>query len=127
MCRGYGWRWGRARDWRYGIGWREDRLFQTTDCQYLKNSIPYCWPGSCNAVTNASSGLNLPIPYCLLLGWAFRVTRQRGEIIEVAPFGRIMATVHPSSILRAPDSVTRHREFDRFVEELKRGATASSR
>jgi uracil-DNA glycosylase len=31
-----------------------------------------------------------------------------------------MATVHPSSILRAPDEKTRHEEEKRFVEDLKR-------
>ncbi len=38
-----------------------------------------------------------------LLGKNFRVTRQRGEFVEspLAPY--VLATVHPSSILRAPD------------------------
>jgi DNA polymerase len=30
-----------------------------------------------------------------------------------------MATVHPSSILRAPDDETRHQEMAQFVEDLK--------
>lgn len=30
-----------------------------------------------------------------------------------------MATVHPSSILRAPDEEARHREFYLFVDDLK--------
>jgi DNA polymerase len=33
-----------------------------------------------------------------------------------------MATVHPSSILRAPDEGTRHAELKRLVSELKRVA-----
>src|SRR5580704_13148437 len=43
-----------------------------------------------------------------LLGRDFRVTQHRGEFLksELAPF--MMATVHPSSILRAPDEATRH-------------------
>jgi uracil-DNA glycosylase family protein len=54
-----------------------------------------------------------------LLGRAFRVTQQRGELMksELAPF--VMATVHPSSILRAPDEETRHAEMKRFVQDLK--------
>ncbi|MGH9957731.1 MAG: UdgX family uracil-DNA binding protein [Pyrinomonadaceae bacterium] len=42
-----------------------------------------------------------------LLGAKFRVTKQRGQFIEstLAPY--VMATVHPSSILRAPDEETR--------------------
>lgn len=56
-----------------------------------------------------------------ILGKSFKVTKQRGEWIttsSLAPF--IMATVHPSSILRAPDDETRHRETERLIEELKK-------
>jgi DNA polymerase len=57
-----------------------------------------------------------------LLGSKFKVTKQRGEFIEstLAPY--IMATVHPSSILRAPDDETRHEEKRKFIEDLKRVA-----
>lgn len=57
-----------------------------------------------------------------LLGKKFRVTSQRGELIksELAP--QVLATVHPSSILRAPDSETRKVEMEKFVEDLKRVA-----
>jgi hypothetical protein len=34
----------------------------------------------------------------------------------LAPY--VMATVHPSSLLRAPDSETREREMVRFVADL---------
>ena len=55
-----------------------------------------------------------------LLGRGFRVTQHRGEFVEspLAPF--VMATVHPSSILRAPDDETRHLEMRRFVADLKK-------
>ena len=55
-----------------------------------------------------------------ILGRSFKVTQQRGEILasELAP--RVMATVHPSSLLRAPDDETRRRETRRFVEDLAR-------
>jgi uracil-DNA glycosylase len=33
---------------------------------------------------------------------------------------RFVATVHPSSILRAPDEETRHEEMKRFVEDLRK-------
>ncbi len=53
-----------------------------------------------------------------LLGRRFKVTLRRGELLD-SPLARcVMATVHPSSILRAPDSETRHREMARFVEDL---------
>ena len=55
-----------------------------------------------------------------LLGAQFRVTKQRGEFLEstLAPY--VMATVHPSSILRAPDDETRRLEYRRFVDDLKK-------
>jgi len=57
-----------------------------------------------------------------LLGPQFRVTKQRGQFIEstLAPY--VMATVHPSSILRAPDDETRQLEYRRFVDDLKKVA-----
>jgi uracil-DNA glycosylase family protein len=57
-----------------------------------------------------------------LLGRQFSVTRQRGELVESSLAAHVMATVHPSSILRAPDSETRKLEMRRFVEDLKRVA-----
>ena len=55
-----------------------------------------------------------------LLGPKFRVTKQRGEFLEsdLAPY--VMATVHPSSILRAPDDETRRLELRRFIDDLKK-------
>src|SRR5229473_1439431 len=54
-----------------------------------------------------------------LLGRNFRVSRQRGELISspLAPYA--IATVHPSSLLRAPDEETRRQETERFVEDLR--------
>ena len=55
-----------------------------------------------------------------LLGAQFRVTKERGRFIEstLAPY--VMATIHPSSILRAPDDETRQLERRRFVDDLKK-------
>ena len=55
-----------------------------------------------------------------LLGRQFKVSTQRGVWVEspLAPF--VMATVHPSSLLRAPDDETRRRETARFISDLKR-------
>ncbi len=57
-----------------------------------------------------------------LLGPKFRVSKQRGQFIEstLAPY--ILATVHPSSILRAPDDETRRVEKRRFIDDLKKVA-----
>jgi uracil-DNA glycosylase family protein len=54
-----------------------------------------------------------------LLGRDFRVTQRRGELMESSLAPYIMATVHPSSILRAPDDETRHQERARFAADLK--------
>src|SRR5436309_15959177 len=54
-----------------------------------------------------------------LLGRAFRVTRSRGEILEATGFAPyVMATIHPSAILRAPDD-ERADQRRLFVEDLR--------
>lgn len=58
-----------------------------------------------------------------LLGNAFRLTKHRGEILSSPLAPRVLATVHPSSILRAPDSATRTREMGKFLEDLKQIAS----
>ena len=55
-----------------------------------------------------------------LLGRDFRVTQQRGQLIKSNLAPRVAATVHPSSILRAPDDRARHLEFEAFVSDLKK-------
>ncbi len=55
-----------------------------------------------------------------LLGRTFRVTQSRGQLLESRLAPHIMATVHPSSILRAPDEESRHREMANFVADLKK-------
>lgn len=60
-----------------------------------------------------------------LFGKEFRVTRDRGRFVQsrFAPYA--LATVHPSALLRAPDEDTRHREILRFIDDLRRAASAS--
>jgi len=54
-----------------------------------------------------------------VFGRSFRVTQQRGRVVD-SPLGvPAMATVHPSSLLRAPDDETRRRETERFVADLR--------
>lgn len=59
-----------------------------------------------------------------LLGSAFQVTKHRGEFISspLAPF--VLATVHPSAVLRAPDDEARRRERARLVDDLRKAAGA---
>jgi uracil-DNA glycosylase len=55
-----------------------------------------------------------------LLGPQFRVSRQRGAFVPSDLARYVMATVHPSSILRAPDDATRRAEMKRFIGDLKK-------
>jgi uracil-DNA glycosylase family protein len=53
-----------------------------------------------------------------LLGRDFRVSRQRGEPVESDLAENVIATVHPSSILRA-DAETRELEYRELVRDLE--------
>jgi DNA polymerase len=55
-----------------------------------------------------------------LLGRQFKVTAHRGEFVESAIATFVLATVHPSSLLRAPDDETRRRETARFTDDLRK-------
>ena len=59
-----------------------------------------------------------------LLGRGFKVTRHRGTFVESPLAPRVSATVHPSSILRAPDDESRRQEMQAFVADLKNIARA---
>lgn len=55
-----------------------------------------------------------------IMGRNFRVTQHnRGQWVQskIAPF--VLATVHPSSILRAQDQESRHREMAQFIADLE--------
>jgi len=54
-----------------------------------------------------------------LLGRAFRVTRDRGKVVSSPVAPRVVATVHPSSILRAPDEDSRRAEMRAFIRDLR--------
>jgi uracil-DNA glycosylase family protein len=54
-----------------------------------------------------------------LLGSDFRVTRQRGKIMASTFGAPIMATVHPSSILRARDEQSRREAIESFIADLR--------
>src|SRR2546422_7723161 len=60
-----------------------------------------------------------------IFGPAFRVTRERGKVLpsEFAP--KVLATVHPSSLLRQPDEESRQREYERFVIDLRAALKAA--
>lgn len=56
-----------------------------------------------------------------IFGPDFRVTRERGKLLksDLVPECRVVATVHPSSLLRQPDEESREREYAAFVADLK--------
>ncbi len=72
------------------------------------------------------AALKPPVIVCLgataaqtLLGPKFRVTIDHGKFVE-SPLARyVLATIHPSAILRAPDETTRRNLERQFVEDLK--------
>lgn len=57
-----------------------------------------------------------------VLGNDFKVTQSRGKFIECSLAPHVLATVHPSSILRAPNEETRRAETERFIADLKLAA-----
>jgi uracil-DNA glycosylase len=56
-----------------------------------------------------------------LLGASFRVTQYRGEVVESEWAGPVLATVHPSSVLRAPDEYRADARRE-FFEDVARVA-----
>jgi len=71
-----------------------------------------------------------------VIGPKFRVSTQRATFVDSPLAPLVTATVHPSSILRAPTDSQRHEEMARFVADLKaikraiergrRGATSAA-
>lgn len=55
-----------------------------------------------------------------LLGKSFRVTKQRGRIIHVGTYPPVLATVHPSSLLRQTTEQDREWEIQLFIADLKK-------
>src|SRR5215212_1121899 len=59
-----------------------------------------------------------------ILGSSFRVTKQRGELLDSDLAPLVSATIHPSAILRAPDDATRESERRSFAADLANVARA---
>ncbi len=61
-----------------------------------------------------------------LLGAKFKLLANRARLIVSEDVARpVLATIHPSAILRAPDRKSRHREMREFVHDLEVAARAS--
>jgi DNA polymerase len=52
------------------------------------------------------------------------IGRIRGKVMPLEGGGRMLATIHPSAILRAPDDESRRAMFNAFVADLKTCARA---
>jgi len=60
-----------------------------------------------------------------IFGPSFRVTRERGKVLSSKLAPRVLATVHPSSLLRQPDEASRQREYKHFVSDLRAAVRAA--
>jgi uracil-DNA glycosylase len=86
---------------------------------------------ACSPWIEAEIGLVRPkVLVCLgatatkaLLGADQRVTRIRGQLMPSALAPYVLATVHPSSLLRATDDA-RDEEISRFIKDLRKAADA---
>ena len=84
--------------------------------------------GACRPWLDAEIALVKPrVLICLgataaqaLLGRGFKVTQQRGTTVPSPLAPIVSATVHPSSILRAPDEASRREEMRAFVADLRK-------
>jgi len=89
---------------------------------------------ACRPWLDAEIGLVKPrVIVCLgataaqaLLGASFKVTTHRGIFMPSTLAPRVMATVHPSSILRSRDAEARRAEMERFVSDLRAAASELS-
>lgn len=54
-----------------------------------------------------------------LLGASFKVSEQRGHLLESDLAPHVTATIHPSAILRLRPEADRGREVERFVADLR--------
>jgi DNA polymerase len=62
-----------------------------------------------------------------LFGKAFRITAQRGRLLDVDNVGRALATWHPSAVLRAPEKAQRHEMRRQLIADLATAAAAMAR
>ena len=57
-----------------------------------------------------------------IMGKSFKVTKERGRAVKAPSGGTVIATVHPSSVLRAPDADARAQAEKDFFADLKKVA-----
>jgi DNA polymerase len=57
-----------------------------------------------------------------IMGKTFKVTKERGKAVKAPTGGTVIATVHPSSVLRAPDAGARAEAERAFFADIKKVA-----
>jgi DNA polymerase len=57
-----------------------------------------------------------------IMGKTFKVTKERGRAVTAAFGGIVIASVHPSSVLRAPDAESRAQAERDFIADMKKVA-----
>ena len=94
------------------------RIHQTPRAYEIKACLPWL-RGELQVVAPEALVVLGAVAAKALLGASFRVTKSRGELLEsdLAPI--VVATIHPSAILRAPDDAARVKEREAFVSDLQ--------
>ena len=54
-----------------------------------------------------------------MLGASFKLMRQHGEVVASPLAARVVATIHPSAVLRAPDAEGRRAAYEMLVADLE--------
>jgi DNA polymerase len=62
-----------------------------------------------------------------LLGLKFRITQAHGKVHKAAGLPPIIATLHPSAILRARTDEDRHMQMQTFIEDLREVARIAAK
>src|SRR5438034_1084367 len=83
-------------------------LPERTSLPGYRESAAHC--RACDLWKNATQALISP---------AFKVTKERGKLIASPLAPHVVATVHPSSILRAYDEAAREEEMRAFIADLR--------
>jgi DNA polymerase len=59
-----------------------------------------------------------------IFGASFKLMKERGQVVSSPLAPKVVATIHPSAVLRAPDSEGRRAAYEMLVEDLKVAAKA---
>ena len=54
-----------------------------------------------------------------VMGSSFRLMQQRGQVVSSTLAPRVVATIHPSAVLRAPDAEGRRSAYEMLVDDLR--------